>query len=283
MSSTTHDRERGKEFFLTCFCNLSGLDGKFQELNASLAISICKEWLKNNAAIYHDDGETKQFVESPAPSPLPSAFVKGLQECKWPGRAQSLYLKDQNTHFYLDGAHTEESIVECMLWYNDVLRRQDNRQKRETTILVFNCNTNRSPHKLLGHIARGSDEGFDHVIFSSFATRHVAGTSEEISNKTKWQQSNADIYKQLINESSEQQQLQLQQLQHVQSSRRKEDKEPRIDVAASIPEVFDKIFAIQKDRGAPVHVLMTGSLYLVGGALEVLINKNLVSEDILDI
>ena len=40
----------------------------------------------------------------------------GLRLCSWPGRAQTLRLSDDAV-LLLDGAHTRESMLECVNWY----------------------------------------------------------------------------------------------------------------------------------------------------------------------
>ena len=40
----------------------------------------------------------------------------GLRLCSWPGRAQTLRLSEDAV-LLLDGAHTRESMLECVSWY----------------------------------------------------------------------------------------------------------------------------------------------------------------------
>lgn len=48
--------------------------------------------------------------------------TQGIVSCSWPGRFQVLTRKFiHGTHtFYLDGAHTRESIELCAQWFNDL-------------------------------------------------------------------------------------------------------------------------------------------------------------------
>ena len=43
--------------------------------------------------------------------------VMGLKKCKWPGRYQVVKLDYAN--FYLDGAHTKESVDMCVKWFKE--------------------------------------------------------------------------------------------------------------------------------------------------------------------
>ena len=51
-------------------------------------------------------------------SDLPESFKRGLAITKWPGRCQTIPdpTRDRVT-WYLDGAHTAESLECCMQWF----------------------------------------------------------------------------------------------------------------------------------------------------------------------
>ena len=49
---------------------------------------------------------------------LPAPFVEGLKVAKWPGRCQTVAdPSHSHTTWFLDGAHTRESLDCCMEWY----------------------------------------------------------------------------------------------------------------------------------------------------------------------
>ena len=49
---------------------------------------------------------------------LPETFVQGLKATKWPGRCQTVAdPKHDKTTWFLDGAHTLESLDCCVQWY----------------------------------------------------------------------------------------------------------------------------------------------------------------------
>jgi folylpolyglutamate synthase/dihydropteroate synthase len=82
-----------------------GLAGDHQQQNASLSIQIVQTFLQSQASIEPD-------------TRLPTTYVEGLGNTKWPGRCQTV--ADPNhakTTWFLDGAHTIESLECCMEWF----------------------------------------------------------------------------------------------------------------------------------------------------------------------
>ncbi|PSN30712.1 Folylpolyglutamate synthase [Blattella germanica] len=94
--------------------------------------------------------KTTNFMEIPiAPSfAITQNMANGLKYCKWPGRNQ--IITDGRIHYFLDGAHTKESLehgADC----DNPLR-----------VLVFNCTGNRNSKSLLSPLLSC---GFHLVIF----------------------------------------------------------------------------------------------------------------------
>lgn len=59
-----------------------------------------------------------------SPTPLSAPFIAGLENARWPGRCQQVVdpIRDGSarkgrTTWYLDGAHTVESLKACAEWY----------------------------------------------------------------------------------------------------------------------------------------------------------------------
>ena len=53
-----------------------------------------------------------------APTTLSEAFVKGLENARWPGRCQEVVDPTHpGTTWYLDGAHTKDSLEFCAAWF----------------------------------------------------------------------------------------------------------------------------------------------------------------------
>ncbi|KAL0339719.1 UNVERIFIED_CONTAM: Folylpolyglutamate synthase [Sesamum radiatum] len=106
------------------------LSGDHQFTNAGLAVALCKSWLQttgNWAKLFqHDDVEDD----------LPEAFVQGLSTAHLSGRAQIVYdsasassdtvggpgSSSGDLIFYLDGAHSPESLEACARWFSNTVK-----------------------------------------------------------------------------------------------------------------------------------------------------------------
>lgn len=55
---------------------------------------------------------------------LPPPFIIGLEQASWPGRAQifNSSFKSPGITWYLDGAHTPESMTVCSEWIHDEIK-----------------------------------------------------------------------------------------------------------------------------------------------------------------
>ncbi|XP_056158749.1 folylpolyglutamate synthase isoform X2 [Syzygium oleosum] len=99
-----------------------GLSGDHQFVNAGLAVSLCKCWLQRT-------GNWEKLLrkdEEAAGLELPPAFVRGLSTARLSGRAQIVHDNgsadtSENSGeltFYLDGAHSPESMEACARWFS---------------------------------------------------------------------------------------------------------------------------------------------------------------------
>ncbi|OMO76583.1 Folylpolyglutamate synthetase [Corchorus olitorius] len=133
------------------------LEGEHQYLNAGLAVALCSTWLQRTGHPITNLNETGR---------LPEQFIKGLTTASLQGRAQIVH--DQFTDiespgdlvFYLDGAHSPESMEACARWFSLCIK-EDNQQhseerfKKDTAqILLFNCMSVRDPQLLLPRLMR---------------------------------------------------------------------------------------------------------------------------------
>jgi folylpolyglutamate synthase len=105
-----------------------GLEGDFQKENAALAVSVAASHLN----------ELAMDVSLPVPlETLPGEFTTGLETVDWPGRCQ--VIQDGNITWCLDGAHTEESIRAAATWYHGCLvKAYSGLQPPTATMLMFN-------------------------------------------------------------------------------------------------------------------------------------------------
>lgn len=81
-------------------------DADFQRGNASLAVQLAETVLKALDPAFRLPADR-----------LPQAFIDGLEQVIWRGRCE---LKvEGNLRWYLDGAHTEDSIKVAAKWFGD--------------------------------------------------------------------------------------------------------------------------------------------------------------------
>ncbi|KAK9328647.1 Mur ligase [Lipomyces starkeyi] len=213
-----------------------GIDAEFQNINASLAVSLAREHLRilgHYPREYNNDDE------------LPSEFTKGLENASWPGRCQTI--KDGSTEWLLDGAHTDESITVVTQWFSTKAR--SNTKK----ILLFNQQT-RDAKSLVSrlHSNLGVDVHFDEVIFCTNITWSAGGyqAAELTSMNTS---------KQAVHDLVVQKELAEQWEKLDPTSKR-----------LVLPTIEHAVKYIRELKEEDVQVLVTGSLHLVGGLLVVL-------------
>lgn len=80
---------------------------------------------------------------------------QAINNCFWPGRYQ--IIQRRNVTYYLDGAHTPESMKSCCEWFRSKVAKS-----QHVKVLIFNTIGDRSSENLLKQL-RSCD--FDHVYF----------------------------------------------------------------------------------------------------------------------
>ncbi|TID27878.1 FolC bifunctional protein [Venturia nashicola] len=221
-----------------------GLAGDFQKSNASIAVATAATHLR-----------TIGLTDLPDPTnitTLPAKFIKGLAEVKWPGRCD--IRKERSISWCLDGAHTLESIQVAGEWFAEV-----SQQSKAPHILIFNQQTRDAPtlaQKLFATLSTSlsSTTPFTHAIFTTNVTFKTAGYKPDlVSNNTN----TSDIKT-----------LKVQnELAKVWTNL---DPAANVVVTGTIEEALDTARNVLGERQG--LVLVTGSLHLVGGAIELLQN-----------
>ena len=89
-----------------------GLAGKHQELNAALAIELMRTWTRRTSPVWGADAIARLDAGT-----LPETWATGLAETEWFGRAQVVPDDVEDLSWYLDGAHTEESMRHVAEWF----------------------------------------------------------------------------------------------------------------------------------------------------------------------
>jgi folylpolyglutamate synthase len=93
-----------------------GLAGAHQETNASLAVQLCNAFFKAQPTPRSSTSSPPSF-DTQADT-LSDGFIDGLKEARWPGRCQTVQdPQDGKSFWYLDGAHTVESLTCCAEWF----------------------------------------------------------------------------------------------------------------------------------------------------------------------
>ncbi|ODV90437.1 hypothetical protein CANCADRAFT_2165 [Tortispora caseinolytica NRRL Y-17796] len=124
-----------------------GIQGPAQIENASLAIEVCRAHLSKI---------THKQIES-----VPYEFRKGIASARWRGRCETLH--KNGVTYYIDGAHTKESLEGACEWF----KRQINSQSPK--VLLFNQQS-RDVSSLIKIICDKLGQDLDRVIFSTNVT-----------------------------------------------------------------------------------------------------------------
>eukprot|EP00045_Choanoeca_perplexa_P007767 m.71342 g.71342 ORF g.71342 m.71342 type:complete len:564 (-) comp14210_c0_seq3:35-1726(-) len=121
-----------------------GIAGAHQAVNAGLALHLVREWLGKASEPSAVAGDMAQ-VSSSLSSLLPWERL-ALESCRWPGRTQ--ILRRGTATYYIDGAHTIDSCTAAASWLRSVLPRTKSQAQRKFTLL-FNVTGDRCPSDLL--------------------------------------------------------------------------------------------------------------------------------------
>lgn len=235
-----------------------GLQGTHQHQNAVLAVHLVDSFLGDNAGAL-DSQEA------------PPTFVSGLAAARWPGRCQEVVDPlSEKTRWYLDGAHTLESLSCCAQWFFSAgvgLPEDPKSSKKGSRVLIFNCTNGRSGEVFLGVLLAeagsrlrelGSPETvgalFDEVVFCANVTYADGAFKGDLTTRAipesdlaqlRTQQALADAWFTLVSDFP---------ITHVHVL-------PSIEHAVRVVR--------SKEESGAVSVLVAGSLHLVGGVIEV--------------
>ncbi|KAG8900862.1 Folylpolyglutamate synthetase, partial [Tulasnella sp. 403] len=246
-----------------------GLAGSHQVSNANLAVNLVHQFL-----LARQQDVAPPFLPSLYPAPLPAPYVSGLESARWPGRCQEvLDPKHKHITWFLDGAHTVESLTSCAEWYFHpaVGLKPLAPGAVRNRVLIFNCTSGRSGSKFLKTVldnmqrqvekyqpdivdSQVSKGFFDHVIFCSNVTYADGQSKGDFVNNNananelsalKVQRELADAWRSLVPTFPADNIHVLPSIQHA------------MEVVHSLPQ------------SGSVDVLVAGSLHLVGGVIEV--------------
>lgn len=217
-----------------------GIAGDFQNTNASLAVALANQHL-NTLKI------SSQNIILCQDAKLPEKFIIGLQQTKWEGRCQ--IIKDGNINWYIDGAHTQDSIEAASFWFKKEVSNSSNKK-----ILLFNQQTRDATQLVISlHEIISPEITFDEVIFTTNITWKSGIYSADLISM--------NIPNEQVNELKVQNQLRDVWINLVKK-----------DVVKIAPNIEHAIEIIKQNK-TPIDIFVTGSLHLVGGLL-VVMEKN---------
>ncbi|KAL1196978.1 Folylpolyglutamate synthase [Cardamine amara subsp. amara] len=261
-----------------------GLDGEHQYLNAGLAVSLASTWLQQIGKL-----------EVPNPSQmsiLPEQFIKGLASVSLQGRAQVVpdqFIESRTSGdliFYLDGAHSPESMEACAKWFSFAVKGDNQSESSKylvngsagsshdkwsgetcQQILLFNCMSVRDPNLLLPHLRNtcaNSGIHFKKALFvPNMSVYHKVGTAADLPENDphadlSWQFTLQKVWESLVLSEREGE-------EDGESSRNS-------DVFTSLPMAIKWLRdSVQESSSATrFQVLVTGSLHLVGDVLRLI-------------
>ncbi|KAG1752651.1 FolC bifunctional protein [Suillus paluster] len=238
--------------------------GMFFRANAALAVQLVHTFLSITDQSYSpaSDPNTREPLRS-----LPTSFLDGLRNAHWPGRCQTvLDPKHEGSKWFLDGAHTKESLACCLEWFvSPAVGLPDSPASdgHPARVLIFNCTSGRSGDDFLNAILQKTEEQlanhgspekkeefFSKVIFCSNVTYASGNFKGDLTSMAMSTTDNDNLKTQREIEAA------WNKLVPTYSG--------TVHVLPSIEDAVD-----EARQTLNVSVLVTGSLHLVGGVIEV--------------
>ncbi|XP_054272672.1 folylpolyglutamate synthase, mitochondrial-like [Macrosteles quadrilineatus] len=223
-----------------------GLRGRVQQINASLALQLANAWQNRNMF----DKSKAGYVGVAKAFPVSHPVAEGLKHCSWPGRYQILTRKSIHgtCTYYLDGAHTMESIELCAQWFHQATNNIVSRGECRHT-LIYNVTGDRDASELLSPLVSCH---FDSALFCP----------NVLSCDTKA----ADLTNHMVTS--------RQQLDRCEENKKTWlGLERQTNVFANEVKTFGSVAATLKhieSQPGDHQVLVTGSLHLIGTVLSAL-------------
>ncbi|KAM8871525.1 folylpolyglutamate synthase, mitochondrial [Synchiropus picturatus] len=270
-----------------------GLAGQHQRPNASLALQLSHTWLQRRCLagqfIPSVNVENSGTLEATAFTPSP-IMVRGLADTEWPGRNQTL--KHDSVTYFLDGAHTKRSMLACVNWFKETAAQHERKASGSVArVLLFNATGDRDAAAMLKLLQPCH---FDFAVFCPNITEAIPSCSADqqnfnvsvenmltrcLDNERSWRLQNkseenigALLIKDglsLIPEKKAETMVFpciLSALQWITQGRDSVLAGPAKKDLLVKPSIAAKAAALC--QAAEIHILVTGSLHLVGGVLK---------------
>lgn len=120
-------------------CEL-GMQGDYQRVNAGLAVALASTWLR--AKRRGDDASPAPVVDTDYASMLEPVVREGLRLAFWPGRSHVMDDSAYNTRYFIDGAHTLRSLECSADWYRQAIIAGDAAAKKCALIFTIHHERN---------------------------------------------------------------------------------------------------------------------------------------------
>ena len=222
-----------------------GLAGEFQKSNASLAVVAAAKHLTKLGVVGIPDPIENRGL-------MTREFHLGLEHVRWPGRCD-LRVEDKIS-WCLDGAHTLESIEAAGKWFASLQKPGETRRR----VMIFNQQSRdaralaKALHATLASTLNDASP-FSHCIFTTNVTFKDAGYKPDLIS--------------LNVDSKDVEALKVQK--ELAETWAELDPKASTQVAPTIEEAFALARTAAGEVDGKSLVLITGSLHLVGGAIEV--------------
>uniref|UniRef100_A0A8D0PGS3 Folylpolyglutamate synthase n=1 Tax=Sus scrofa TaxID=9823 RepID=A0A8D0PGS3_PIG len=162
-----------------------GLEGEHQRSNAALALQLTHCWLqqKGHQDIGELKASRPSLLGQLPLAPVfqPTSRMRhGLRDTEWLGRTQ--VLRRGPLTWYLDGAHTTSSMQACVRWFRQALHRRERPSSgSEVRVLLFNSTGDRDSAALLKLLQPCQ---FDYAVFCPNLTEMSSADNADQQNFT---------------------------------------------------------------------------------------------------
>lgn len=220
-----------------------GIRGAHQFSNVSMALQLVRAWAEKCGFPLPGvplSTDTSGFN-------VPLWMCDAIESCRWPGRSQ-IVSTDRNVTYLLDGAHTPKSMEACSEWAAEeiVNLKKENVKK----ILLFQCTADRCPSTLIKYL---KPLGISQIVSCPTQLHSSIDKSADSANLNASRDEQAEKANQCVQAWKES----LDQPESVT-----EDQMKVFDCISSAYKFIESQAASQE-----ILVLVTGSLHLVGGVL----------------
>ncbi|KAK0555349.1 Folylpolyglutamate synthetase [Tilletia horrida] len=277
-----------------------GLPGIHQYSNASLALALAQTFVRSPVGKQVFAGAEESLGplileggdEAAAVQQITPLAKQALEAAHWPGRCQRIPSKTSAITYFLDGAHTTDSLALCARWFLSSSSSSAAEQgKKRRRVFIFNCTNGRSGPDLLGSVlseieagssTSTSDSSSSSSPSSRFATAARFFTDVAFCTNTTFRsgRSAGDLTSKAVDPAdlealTIQNQLKDAWLSLVGSG---DDEAAKVHV---LPSIEDALLLVKEGNGAEeTQVLVSGSLHLVGGVMAHLREEGLLDDEL---